>query len=265
MEKFKKRLFEILEVTRKDDPVARGFAFSIISLIILNVICVALETVISISMAHQVFFRAFEQFSVAVFTVEYILRIWVCTNNPKFSGPVRGRIRFMLSPLALVDLLAILPFYIPMVIPMDLRFLRVLRLARLLRLLKVHRYSESLKTIGGVLKSKFDELAVTLFVLFVLLVVASSLIYFAENSSQPAIFSSIPASMYWVLENLTNVGYEPVAPSTMAGKVLGIVIAFLGVGLFALPAGILASGFIEEIQKKRDCKKTCPHCGKPID
>ena len=265
MEKFKKRLFEVLEASGRDSLAARVFVFSIITLIVLNVISVALETEANLFAAHREFFRIFEVFSVAIFTIEYALRIWVCTTNPKYRGPVLGRIKFIFSPLALVDLLAIVPFYLPMLIPLDLRFLRVLRLMRLLRLFKIHRYSESLKTIGNVFKDKWDDLAVTLFILFVLLVVSASLVYFAENKAQPEVFSSIPASMYWVLKTMTNVGYESIAPVTRAGKILGILIAFLAVGLFALPAGILASGFIEEIQKKRDCKKTCPHCGKPID
>jgi len=265
MEKFKKRLFEVLEASGKDSLPARIFATSIITLIVLNVISVALETEDGIYGAHRVLFKWFEVFSVAIFTVEYCLRIWVCTTNPKYRGAIRGRIKYILSPLALVDLLAILPFYLPMVIPLDLRFLRALRLVRLMRLFKIHRYSESLKTIGNVFKEKWDDLAVTLFILFVLLVVSASLVYFAENKAQPEAFSSIPASMYWVLKTMTNVGYETIAPVTRPGKILGILIAFLAVGLFALPAGILASGFIEELQKKRDCKKTCPHCGKPID
>lgn len=265
MEKFKKRLFEVLEASGRDSLAGRVFAFSIITLIVLNVVSVALETEADFFAAHRELFRIFEVFSVAVFTVEYVLRIWVCTTSPKYRHPIWGRVKFMFSPLALVDLLAILPFYLPMVIPLDLRFLRILRLARLLRILKIHRYSESLKTIGNVFKDKWDDLAVTLFILFVLLIVSSSLVYFAENKAQPEDFSSIPASMYWVIKTMTNVGYESVAPVTKPGKLLGILIAFLAVGLFALPAGILASGFIEELQKKRDCKKTCPHCGKTID
>lgn len=263
-QKVKKRIFEILEIASIGDLLSRIFDVFIMTLISLNVIAVILGTVERISSQYAFFLRTFEVFSVAVFTVEYFLRLWTCTSDNRFENPITGRIRFAVTPLALVDLMAILPFYLPMFIPFDLRFIRAVRLFRLFRLFKIGRYSQSLRTLGKVLKSKKEDLLITAFIVFILLVVASSLMYFVENKAQPEAFSSIPTAMWWGVITLTTVGYGDIYPVTMAGKVLGSIISILGIGIFALPTGILASGFAEEIQKRRAKRTTCPYCGKDI-
>lgn len=147
----------------------------------------------------------------------------------------------------------------------DMRFIRGIRLFRLIRLLKIGRYSSSLRTLINVLKRKKEELIISVFSIFILLIIVSSLMYFIEHKAQPEAFSSIPASMWWGIITLTTVGYGDVYPVTIVGKLYGSFIAFLGIGLFALPAGILASGFAEEIhQSKVDNSETCPHCGKSL-
>ncbi|MBU7010980.1 MAG: ion transporter [Theionarchaea archaeon] len=262
----KRRIFEILEIAGEDDRTSRIFDIFLMGLIAFNVLAVVLETVESLFTTYGHVFEAFEFISIIVFSVEYVLRLWTCTESQTFKNPVTGRIRFALSPMALIDILAILPFYLPVMLPLDPRFIRALRLFRLFRLFKMGRYSESLQTLGNVMKAKKEEFVVTIFVLFILLVVASSLIYFVEHDAQPELFSSIPAAMWWGVATLTTVGYGDVYPITPLGKFLGAVIALLGIGMFALPAGILASGFAEELQKKgRKEKKICPHCGKDID
>lgn len=264
-QKVKKRIFEILEIALAGDLLSTIFDVFIMTLISLNVIAVVLETVESLSSQYMLLFRIFEVFSVAVFTIEYLLRLWTCTTNDRFKSPVKGRIRFAVTPLVLVDLMAILPFYIPMVIPLDLRFIRAVRLFRLFRLFKMGRYSESLKSFGNVLRAKKEELAITVFVILILLVLASSLMYFVEHEAQPEVFSNIPTAMWWGVATLTTVGYGDVYPITPIGKFFGAIIAILGIGMFALPAGILASGFAEEIRGKRGKRRICPHCGKDID
>jgi voltage-gated potassium channel len=165
--------------------------------------------------------------------------------------------------MALIDLVAILPFYLPFA-RMDLRSMRVVRVMRIFRLAKLGRYSESLQTLQRVFKAKKEQLADTVFILLVLLVMASSLMYFAENHVQPDKFSSIPAAMWWAVSTLTTVGYGDVYPFTTAGKIIASVIAVLGIGMFALPTGILGAGFVEEReQRKRHLR--CPHCGKEFD
>ncbi|MGC8744112.1 MAG: potassium channel family protein [Verrucomicrobiia bacterium] len=224
-----------------------------------------METVQSISQRYSSLFSGFEIFSVSIFTIEYLLRLWSCTSNPVYHHRIAGRIRFALTPLALIDLLAILPFYLPMFMKLDLRIIRILRLFRFLRLFKLARYSESIKILANVFKRKKDELLILSFVLFVLLTIASTFMYFVENEAQPKVFSSIPAAMWWCIITLTTVGYGDIYPATVLGKILGGIIAVLGIGMFALPTGILASAFAEELHKKHDHPKVCPHCGKPID
>jgi voltage-gated potassium channel len=265
LQKLKNRIFEILDATTSDKLPTRIFDVFIITLIFLNVVAVILETVKSLSSQYKPFFGTFEAFSVSVFTIEYLLRQWTCTHDNKFNSPVKGRIRFALTPLALVDLIAILPFYLPMFIPLDLRFIRALRLFRLFRLLKMARYSESLKTLGNVLKEKKEELLMAMFTTFILLIITSSLMYFVENKAQPEVFSSIPATLWWGVETLTTVGYGDVYPVTPMGKFLGAIIAILGIGTIALPVGILTSGFAKEIQRRHGKRNLCPHCGKDID
>jgi voltage-gated potassium channel len=260
----KRRAWELLESNVGEtrlDRVVDGF---IMALIVLNVCAVLVETVEEISLPLARYFRAFEIFSVAVFTAEYLLRLWSCTADARYRGHLRGRLRYAASPMALIDLLAILPFYLEF-FTIDLRFVRSLRLFRLFRAFKLARYSASMRTLGNVLRSKREELLVTLFVVVVMLVFASSAMYYAEHDAQPDKFSSIPASMWWGVATLTTVGYGDVFPVTTAGKVLGAMIAVLGVGLFALPTGILASGFAEELQRARKKEPViCPHCGLDI-
>jgi voltage-gated potassium channel len=260
----KRRVFEILEAAGRGDIPSRAFDIFIVSLIALNLVAVILETVRSLSGRYNSIFRNFEISSVIVFTVEYMLRTWACTASKKFRRPILGRIRFALTPLSIVDLMAILPFYLPMLISFDLRFLRILRLVRIFRMFKMARYFESLRVLGNVFRAKKEDLTITAFVIAILLILASSLIYFVETKAQPAAFSSIPQAMWWGMATLTTVGYGDVYPVTPLGKVLGAIVSLLGIGMFALPAGILSSGFAEEIQKKRSKPQICPHCGKAI-
>jgi voltage-gated potassium channel len=268
----KRRIFELLEIASDNDPISKGFDIFLISLIAVNVTAVVLETVQSLAESYGSFFETLEIGSIIIFSGEYVLRIWTCTEHEDYAHPVLGRLRYMVKPMAIIDLCAVLPFYLPVILPIDPRFMRSLRLFRLFRLFKMGRYSESLQTMGNVIKKKKEEFVVTIFVIFILLVLASSLVYTVEHEAQPEAFSSIPASMWWGMATLTTVGYGDVYPITPLGKFLGAVIALLGIGLFALPAGILASGFADEIQTKRGRSETekkenitiCPHCGKQI-
>jgi len=186
--KIKKKIYEILEVAAPGDLASRIFDIFIIILIFLNVLAVILETIEDLSSQYSQFFKIFEIFSVIVFTLEYILRIWSSTADPKYKYPISGRIRFIFKPLLLVDLFAILPFYLPMFIPFDLRFIRAIRLIRLFRLFKIGRYSESIRLFGKVLRSKKEELFITVFAVFILLIIASSLLYYVEHKAQPEAF-----------------------------------------------------------------------------
>ncbi|QYZ78480.1 ion transporter [Methanofollis formosanus] len=261
---FRNRLYTILEGTDEGGAVGEVFNTFIVALIVANVAAVVLGTDASLYLRYQFFFDWFEVLSVAIFTVEYVLRLWTVPCNPAFAGR-GGRVRFAASPMAIIDLVAILPFYLPMIIPIDLRVLRMLRLLRVFRLFKLYRYSEALKMLERVIKAEKEALIVVGFVLVVLLVLASTLMYCIEHHAQPEAFSSIPMAMWWAVATLTTVGYGDVYPITPLGKLLGGFIAVLGVGMFALPAGILASAFGDEIKNRHENKRICPHCGRCID
>ncbi|MFQ5850274.1 MAG: ion transporter [Candidatus Binatia bacterium] len=259
----KRRIYEIVEVARPGDKASRVFDLFILSLIALNVVALMAETVKPIFQWSPRSFEMFEIISIAVFTVEYLLRIWSCTASERFSFPLMGRLRFALTPLALIDLFAILPFYLPF-LGIDLRFLRSVRLARLFRLAKLWRYSQAMRILVRVCGSKRDELAVAVSILGLLLILASSLMYYTESEAQPEAFSSIPAAMWWAIVTLTTVGYGDTYPITPFGKMLGALITVLGIGILALPTAILSAGFVEELRSSTKEAKRCPHCGKEI-
>jgi len=258
----KKRVFDVLNVADRGDVTSRVVDLLIMTLILLNVIAVILETVESIAVKYSTLLHAFDTFSVAVFTVEYLVRIWACTTDPRYADPLVGRARFAMRPMILIDLLAILPFYLPAFIPMDLRAMRVLRMFRLLRVFKLARYSSAMQQLGHVLHRQKEELLVGMFVMLIMLLFASSLMYVVEHEVQPEAFGSIPEAMWWAVATLTTVGYGDVTPITAAGRLLAGAIAMIGVGMFAMPAAILAQGFAEEWQDKRAKRPPvrCPHC-----
>jgi voltage-gated potassium channel len=232
-------------------------------LILLNVTVVILETVRGI---HAVFlweFLIIDFISVFIFTVEYFLRIWVCTLHEEYSHPITGRIRFAFTPYMIIDALAIFPFFAPFIIPMDLRFLRILRLFRILRVLKLGRYSDAVNTFHRIITRKKEQLLLALSLLFIAMVLASALMYDAEHEAQPEVFASIPHAMWWALVTLATVGYGDVYPVTDMGKILSGVVVIVGIMIFALPTAIFAAGFVEEIEQEQEVY--CPHCGRKID
>ncbi|TVR04313.1 MAG: ion transporter [Phormidium sp. GEM2.Bin31] len=267
------RVAKILDLAEPDDTLGKFLDLFILGLIFLNTITVALETVKPLFEAYFLQFRRFEQFTVFVFSIEYVLRLWSCTVIPKYRHPLFGRLKFIFTPLAIIDLLAILPFFLSLYIPLfspQFRIGRTVRLIRFFRVLKLHRYTDSLSILVRVYRLKKEELFLTFFVLTVLLFISSTLIYFAEHSAQPEAFSSIPAAIWWGTITLTTVGYGDVYPVTVLGRILGGSLAVLGIGLFALPAGILASGFSEELAARKAQNRgsdviICPHCGQDIN
>lgn len=231
-------------------------------LILLNVAACILETVKPIHDRYSHAFNIFEVFSLAIFSVEYLLRVWVSVEDPTIIGRFR-RLKFMCRPMQALDFFVLAPMFLPHFTTMDLRILRLFRVLRSLRVLKLTRYFDSLHMIGRVLKKQREHLVVICVALGVVLTVTSSIVFLIEHEVQPEVFSSIPATMWWAVTTLTTVGYGDMYPISAAGKACAAFIAVCGIGLFALPAGVLASGFIEEMQakKKHTC---CPHCSKEL-
>ena len=242
----------------------------IIVLIILNVIAVIIETVGPIHLKYKDFFYYFDLVSAIIFTVEYILRVWSSNHEEKYKHSVWGRLKYMVSLGALIDLLAILPFFLHVFFGfgIDLREIRILRLFRVFRLFRLTAYMKSAQMIINVFKSRKNELLLSLVLVLFLIIFSSCAIYFAEHlhPENKDKFTSIPATLWWSVVTLTTTGYGDMYPMTAIGKFMAGVIMLTGVAFFALPAGIITSGFLEESRKIKKHKYIkCPHCGEEID
>jgi len=239
-------LYRHLEVA--DSETGRALNGLLMLLIVVNVVAVVIESVQTIYDAYQPWFDYLELLSVAVFSVEYVARLWVSVESPARGEGWRARLRYALTPLAIVDLLAILPFYFGVFFDLDLRFLRALRM---LRVFKLTRHSTAMDLLLTVIRNEAATVGSSLLVMVAIIVMAASGIYLIESDAQPEAFQSIPHAMWWAAVTLTTVGYGDVVPITIGGKIFGLVITLAGVGMVALPAGILASGFSQELRKRR--------------
>jgi len=209
-------------------------------------------------------FRFIEWVMIVIFTCEYLIRF--LESFFRAGDENKGflhRFKYLVSGYGIVDLLSIIPFYIPFFVTLNLLGLRMLRLLRLIRIFKLGKYSKPIRTIIGILKESKPELLVTVFIAFILLSVSSILIFYSENAVQPQEFSSILEAFWWSLGTLTTVGYEHANPITPLGKLLGGVIGAIGIGFVALPTGIISSSLIEKVRQEREKKKRyiCPKCG----
>lgn len=260
-------IFRLVEKGSHGQRMNRLFDYIIMSLIILSLISIILESIEKANSSYGFILRGFNLVSVVVFTLEYLMRLYVSDLTHPSSSRIKSAFRFIFSTYGLIDLLAILPFYLPMLIKMDLRFLRALRLTRFLRILKVNRYNDSFNLIWTVIKEKKSELAVTGFVTFLILLLASFVMFYIEGDKQPEQFPNIPAAFWWAVATLTTVGYGDVYPITGLGKMISGLIAVVGIGLVALPTGLISAGFMSKIEnrKKASVKRLCPHCGKELE
>ena len=270
-ENAKKRTFEIIEKSQKGDILSTIFDYFIVILISLNVASVFLET-FELSVYLNNFLRKFEIFSIIIFTIEYILRLWTSTLLYPDKNSFVARIKYIFSLMAIIDLVSILPFYLPFFFNVDLRVLRALRLFRLLRILKVNRYTHAMQKVLFVIKNKSTELISSIFVIFILMLISSVLMYSVESPVQPEVFKNGFSGLWWAVATFTTVGYGDIYPITSVGRFLSAIIALLGIGLVAVPTGIITSGFMEASSKEevddnsqQDEKHFCPYCGKNLD
>jgi len=229
--------------------LVRTVDFALMTLISVNCVFSMLESVERLSMVHGRVFHDFDNISVAIFSIEYWLRLWTAVEMEKFKDPFWGRLRYLVTPLAIVDLLAVLPFYLGLIVQFDLRELRVLRL---LRVFKLSRYSNAMGIMNAVLRQEARSMGTVMFVFIILLVFDASLMYLIEHPVQPQVFSDVPTALWWGVETMTTLGYGDMVPQTPLGKLLGGLTALLGVGMIALPAGIMASGFTEQMRLRRE-------------
>ena len=256
------RIYQILEFTDPEDRTSRFVSFGIVGLIIVNVLAIVLESIPSLYEAYEITFFRLEIVSCIIFILEYVLRVWASVEDPETiedeSGTQiangRRRINFMLKPLAIIDFLAFVPIFLQLLFPgVDLRFLRALRL---LRVFKLTRYFQSFEMILEVLHDEWRSLAGTVFIMLVILVIAACGLYYIERDIQPDKFGSIPEAMWWAMAALTTVGYGDSYPITPIGKIIGSIVTLLGIGMVALPSGILASSFSERMRQRRESMQT---------
>jgi voltage-gated potassium channel len=267
----RRRVYEILTEPRPEDRFGRAISYALLVLIAANVVASVLETDREIRAHAPAFFYYFERFSVAVFTIELVLRVWSSSADPQFADGIRGKLRVLASPMSIVDILAIAPFYVALLFPglLDLRFLRVLRLLRLFRMLRIRRVAAAFSTLVRVIASRRAELGVTLAFVVVATLLSAGAMYVAERGEPATQFTSIPRAMWWGICTVTTVGYGDIVPATAIGRFIAGVVAFIGICAIALPVGILSSGFVDEINRRnREAMNegtVCATCGRALE
>jgi voltage-gated potassium channel len=251
------RLYREMEPSARDKPGLSRANTAIVILVLLSFLLFALETEPSIEGVARVWLSLLNLAVLGVFAVEYLLRIWIAGEDVRHKGVV-GRIRYMLSPWALADLAAFLPELLWLLLPHggDDSMLMFLRVLRLVRLLKIARFVPAFEILGAAMRRAGSQLVTALAVALALVFVAAVLLYFVEGVGQNREqFASIPRAIWWAVATLTTVGYGDVYPVTVGGKIAASVIAFAGIGVVALPTGIFASAFSDELREREQARR----------
>ena len=222
--------------------------------VIISVLCVILESVSQIRYILNIQFIVIDAIAVGIFTIEYCLRLYSCVEIPKYRHPFTGRLQFAKSTSSIIDFLAILPFFLEIVLHylVDLRFLRVFRL---MRLLKLTRYNGATSTLSKVIARELPVLCTSAFIMLLLVILTASLGYLFEHDAQPDKFENIPQAIYWAVITLASVGYGDITPVTGLGRLMTIMLALLGIGIFAIPAALLSSAFTDQLRIDRETLK----------
>jgi len=246
---FRYRVHQILEAGVSDDLPSRACDIVIIVMILLNVAAFVLGSVGWIAQDYANLLYYFEVFSIIFFTIEYVLRIWACVEHIPLRShtPLKARLKFALLPMQMIDLIAILPFYLGALVGADLRALRILRLFRFFKIL---RYSTTMQVLIKVFYNEGRALLGALMIMLALILLASSVMHYIEGDVQPETFGDIPSSMWWALATLTTVGFGDAVPVTTLGKIWSGLFMVFGLGMFALPIGIISTGFAREINRR---------------
>ncbi|MCX6353195.1 MAG: ion transporter, partial [Bacteroidetes bacterium] len=228
----------------------------IIVMILLNLVAVIIQSEQDIYYQYAKLFDGFEAVSIIIFSVEYLLRLWVCVEDEKYKNPVSGRLKYIFSLSALIDALAILPFYLPLLLPIDVRFIRIFRVLRIVRLYKMNRFFGAGLALEYVYKTRKEQLLFSFVFIIGILTITSCFMFLVEHEAQPDKFTSIPRTMWWCVSMLTVVKFSsPIFPVTFIGKILGALIALIGLGIFALPTGIISSGLVDYAKEKHKLKE----------
>lgn len=248
---YRANAYQLLEGHSNISIVAKSINLLLIILIITNVIAAIFESEPNYHDKYLHEFALFEFISLSIFCGEYLLRLWCCVEAKEYSklSNSKARLNYFFSPIALIDLIAILPFIIAMFFSIDLRSLRLIRV---LRLLKLTHYFKGFNIFISVIAKELKSITAAMMVMVFLIIIAASLMHAVEGDIQPETFGSILHSLWWSVVTMTTVGYGDVVPITATGKVIAAVIMLIGVGLVALPAGMLAARFGEELRERKE-------------
>jgi voltage-gated potassium channel len=243
----KKKIFDIIQIGDKSNRISRLFDIFIVVCIISNILVMILQTFDELSFFYPLF-SAIEYITIGIFIVEYILRIWTANYlYPEFS-PLKAKFRFIISFNGVIDLLTIIPaFFLSGFIA-----LRMLRVVRILKLFRLNARYDSFNVITTVLYNKLNQIISSVFIILVLMVASSLCMYSAEHAVQPDVFSNAFSGFWWAVNAVLTVGYGDIYPVTIVGKMMAIIISFLGVGVVAIPTGIISAGFVEQYNKSKD-------------
>lgn len=244
------KTYQLLESETSKNFTAKAINVFLIVLIISNVIAAIFESEASYHNAYHQELALFEFISLSLFCIEYLLRVWCCIENPMYQNvsPLKARTNYVFTPMAIIDLIAILPFIIALFFAIDLRTLRLLRV---LRLLKLTHYFKGFNIFINVISKELKSISAAMMVMIFLIVIAASLMHAVEGKVQPEVFGSIIESIWWAVVTMTTVGYGDVVPITGIGKIISTFIMLIGVGLVALPAAMLAARFGEELRERK--------------
>ena len=252
-DKRRKRLFDIIEVGSDYDVYSRAYDFVNAGAILLNIIASILYTFDEWRAQYGVLLMIVIQVTIAFFAVDYLLRIWTAKFQFKGEKEIRAISKYVFSTAGIIDLLSFLPEYLPFFFPAGAVAFRMVRIIRIFRLFRINRYYDALNVISEVLKSRKQQLISSVFIIVMLMIASSLCMYSLEHEAQPEVFSNAFSGIWWAASTLLTVGYGDIYPVTMLGKIFGIFIAFLGVGMVAIPTGIISAGFVEQYSdiKKR--------------
>ncbi len=254
LQRLERSLYYIVDEKDEHNKLSKGFNYFLMVLIILSVGEMALETDASIYEPYKPYFKTFDFFTVMVFSVEYVIRILTAHLDSENPGKTRWQsIRnYIFSGPGLIDLVSIIPFYLDLAF--DGRVFRMLKLLRLSRVFKIARYNESMRDVVDVIRAKSSEIGVIMGLIIIIMIISSFLMFYAENKEQPDAFPNVLGCLWWAVVTMTTIGYGDVYPVTAAGKIIGSVMALLGIGLVAMPTGIISAGFLEKVNERREKK-----------
>ena len=250
----KRKIFEIIQPDCGNSSMSRAVDFLITGLILVSVIAVFAGT-FELSAGASRTLETIEKIASVAFTIEYALRIFTADLLCPELPPWKSRVKYVVSPMAAIDLVAILPFWLPMILPGSLLGMRALRLVRLLRIFKLNRYFDAMRAIGAVIVEKKRELVGSLFFIVLLMLVTSLLMYSIEHDAQPEAFRNAFSGLWWAVATVTTVGYGDIYPVTHLGRLLGAIIAFSGIAAVAVPTGIITAGLSSVMERTKEPAK----------